>query len=79
MAIMRKPLDIPFHLIKDAQLYSPTRDPLDAVCYVLSDYPRVVADARQMRSRLAQMDREAADLDQRLEALQEACRQILDL
>lgn len=76
---MRKPLEIPSHLIKDAQLYAPTRDPLDAVCHVLSDYPRLVSEARQMRSRLAQFDRDAADLDQRLEALQEACRHILDL
>lgn len=76
---MRKPLLIPENLIRDAQLYAPSRDPLDAVCYCLADYPRVVAEARQMRSRLSQLDTEASVLDQRLEALQFACRAILDL
>lgn len=76
---MRKPLEIPSHLIKDAQLYSPSRDELDAVCYVLQDYPRVVAESRQMRSRLSDIDRESSELDSRLAALQSLCRQILDL
>ncbi|MNG17899.1 hypothetical protein D3C84_1019190 [compost metagenome] len=76
---MRKPLDIPLYLINDAQLYAPGRDALDAVCHVLSDYPRLVADVRRMRSRLAQLDAESADLDARLDALQVACRAILDL
>ncbi|WP_137885719.1 hypothetical protein [Pseudomonas sp. 2FE] len=78
---MRKlaPLDIPPQLIRDAQLYAPSRDALDAVCHVLSDYPRLVAETRQLRSRVAQLDREGADLDSRLEALHAACRGILDL
>ena len=76
---MRKPLDIPLYLIKDAQLYAPGRDALDAVCHVLADYPRLVSEARQMRSRLAQLDQEAADLDALLENLQRISRQILDL
>ncbi|MGH8645753.1 MAG: hypothetical protein ACREX4_15345 [Gammaproteobacteria bacterium] len=73
------PLDIPLYLIKEAQLYAPSRDALDAVCHVLADYPRLVAEARQMRSRLAQLDEESAFLDARLEALQDACLSILAL
>ena len=76
---MRSSLEIPDHLISQARLYAPSRDPLDAVCYCLADYPRLVAETRQMRSRLAQIDGEASLLDQRLEALQIACRAILDI
>ena len=76
---MRTTLQIPDHLIRDATLYAPSRDPLDAVSYVLADYPRVVAESRKMRSRLAQIDRETADFDQRLQTLQDACASILDL
>ena len=76
---MREPLYIPANLIKDAQLYAPSRDPLDAVCYVLADYPRLVADARRMRSRLAQLESESFDLDSRLQALTAACEAVLDL
>lgn len=76
---MRTPLDIPAYLIKDAQLYAPSRDALDAVCHVLADYPRLVAEVRRMRSRLAQLDAESAQLDARLSALQDHCRAILDL
>lgn len=75
---MRCP-DIPPHLIKDAQLYAPTRDALDAVCFVLTDYPRLVAESRRMCSRLAQIDAESADLDQRIDDLQRIARLILDL
>jgi hypothetical protein len=76
---MRTTLQIPDHLIRDATLYAPSRDPLDAVSYVLSDYPRVIAEARKMRSRLAELDKETAEFDQRLQALQDACAAILDL
>ena len=76
---MRCTLEVPTHLVKQAQLYAPSRDALDAVCHVLSDYPRLVAETRQIRSRLSQLDAESAALDDRLEALQRACRSILDL
>lgn len=76
---MRTPLDIPTYLVRDAQLYAPSRDALDAVCHVLADYPRLVSETRQMRSRLADIDRESADLDARLSALQVLCQAILDL
>lgn len=77
--IMRQPLDIPSYLIKDATLYAPSRDPLDAVCHVLQDYPRLVSEVRELRRRVADFDRESSELDQRLDALQQACRAILDL
>mgnify|MGYP003375409859 CR=1 FL=1 len=76
---MRMPLEIPANLIKDAQLYAPTRDPLDAVCFVLGDYPRLVSEIRELRRRVAQLDQEGAAIDARLEALQNACRSILQL
>ncbi len=76
---MRQPLDIPTHLIKDATLYAPSRDPLDAVCHVLQDYPRLVSEVRELRRRVADIDRESSELDHRLDALQQACRAILDL
>lgn len=76
---MRTPLEIPSHLIKQAQLYAPSRDALDAVCHVLTDYPRLVADVRQMRSRLAQLDKESSELDQLVADLQHIARRVLDL
>lgn len=76
---MRMPLEIPLYLVKQAQLYAPSRDALDAVCHVLTDYPRLVADVRQMRSRLAQLDAESADLDQLVSELQHIARRVLDL
>jgi hypothetical protein len=76
---MRSNLEIPDHLIREARLYAPGRDPLDAVCHVLADYPRILSEARKLRSRLDQLDTESSALDQRLEALQSACRAILDL
>ncbi len=76
---MRTPLDIPSNLIKDAQLYAPTRDALDAVCFVLGDYPRLVAEARDLRRRVAQLDDEGSALDARVTALQAACASILEL
>lgn len=76
---MRTPLEIPQNLIRDAQLYAPTRDALDAVCFVLGDYPRLVAEARDLRRRVAQLDDEGAALDARLAHLQSICRSILDI
>jgi uncharacterized protein YlxW (UPF0749 family) len=76
---MRSSLEIPLHLVKQATLYAPSRDPLDAVCYILDNYPKLVAELRQARARLHQLDTEASDLDARLSALQDACRAILDL
>ena len=76
---MRQPLDIPSNLIKDAQLYAPTRDALDAVCFILRDYPRLVVEVRDLRRRVAQLDDEGAALDARLADLHVICRSILEL
>lgn len=76
---MRTPLEIPQNLIKDAQLYAPTRDALDAVCFVLRDYPQLVAEVRDLRRRVAQLDEDGAAFDDRLSSLQAACASILEL
>ncbi|WP_269963163.1 hypothetical protein [Pseudomonas citronellolis] len=73
------PIEIPHHLVELATLYAPSRDPLQAVSYVLQDYPNVVADLRKLRRQLVDLDEEGALLDKRLQALQEACRAILEL
>lgn len=76
---MRTPLSIPDHLIREARLFAPVRDSLDSVCHVLADYPRIVSELRQLRSQVMQLNDESSVLDHRLEALQRACRAILDL
>lgn len=76
---MRQPLEIPTYLIKDATLYAPSRDPLDAVCHVLQDYPRLVSEVRELRRRVADIDNESAELDQLVAKLQNVARQILDI
>lgn len=75
------PLPIPLHLITQARLYAAGRGPsdLEAVLHVLNDYPRLFAELRDLRRRVAQLDDEGAALDARLEALQAACRSILEL
>ena len=72
-------LPIPSHLVRDARLYSCAQDDADAVARVLADYGRLVSEVRQLRRRVDQIDDEGAQLDGRLERLQEACRAILDL
>ena len=78
---MRKPihLEIPPHLVELAQLYAPSRHPLDAVCFILEQHSQLVAELRDLRRRLSDLDLEGSMLDARLEALQDACRAILDL
>ncbi|PZE12001.1 hypothetical protein DMX10_18125 [Pseudomonas sp. 57B-090624] len=73
------PLLIPPHLVREARLYAKPGTDADAVCYILQDYPNVVADLRRLRSRVAQLDDEALQFDVRLARLQDACRMILDL
>lgn len=73
------PLEIPAHLVESAQLYAPTRHPLDAVCYVLEQYPNCVADIRRLTSRVQQLDNESAQLDQLVSELQAIARRVLDL
>jgi len=75
------PLLIPLYLVKQARLYAAGRGStdLDAVLHVLDDYPRLVSEVRRLRTRALQLDDESAALDARLEALQAACRSILEL
>lgn len=72
-------LDIPAALVQDARLFSARSHDLDAVCHVLQDYGRLVRQIRQLRQRVAEFDTESADFDSRLEAIQRACRAMLEL
>ena len=76
---MRCAIDLETRLLKSAELYAPGRKGSDAVTWIVDDYPRLVSEIRQLRRRIDQLDAEEADFDQRLEALQVACRSILDL
>lgn len=76
---MRCALDLETRLIKTAELYAPGRTGVDAVTWLLDDYPRLVAEVRHLRKRVDQIDAEEAEFDARLEALQIACRALLDL
>lgn len=72
-------LDLPEFALRDARLYAPGHDDQGAVMHVIEDYARLVAEVRQLRRRLAQLDEEGATLDARLFELQALCRLILDL
>ena len=76
---MRCVVDLEPHVIKTAELYAPGRKGSDAVSWILDDYPRLVAEIRDLRRRVAQIDSESHALDVRLAALQEACTSILEL
>ncbi|MDH0149190.1 DASH complex subunit Dad3 [Stutzerimonas stutzeri] len=76
---MRCAIDLESRLIKIAELYAPGRKGSDAITWILDDYPRLVAEVRELRRRVDQIDREEADFDARLATLQSACRDILDL
>lgn len=76
---MRIALQIDTYAIKTAELFAPGRKGADAVMWLLDDYPRLVAEIRELRKRFHQLDQESAALDARLEALQGACRAILDI
>ena len=76
---MRCAVDLESHVIKTAELYAPGRKGSDAVTWILNDYPRLVAEIRDLRRRVAQIDSEAHALDVRLEALHTACKAIIDL
>lgn len=78
---MRQPVTVIIqpHAIDQARLYAAGRTDSEAVQHVLEDYPRLVADVRQMRSRLAQLDAESAGLDALVSELQQIARRVLDL
>ena len=71
-------LDLPEYLLRNARLYAPGHDDQGAVMHVIEDYARLVAEVRQLRRRVDQLDEEGAALDARLTALQALCRQILE-
>lgn len=78
---MRQPVTVIIqpHAIDQARLYASGRSDSEAVQHVLEDYPRLVGELRQLRRRVAQLDEEGTAIDARLDALQAACRSILDL
>jgi adenylate kinase family enzyme len=76
---MRCAIELETHVIKTAELYAPGRKGSDAVSWILDDYPRLVAEVRELRKRCHQLDQESAALDARVAALQDACRAILQL
>lgn len=76
---MRCAIDLEPHGIKTAELYAPGRKGADAVMWLLDDYPRLVAEVRQLRRQLDGFNEEQTAFDDRLESLQSLCRAILDL
>ena len=78
---MRTPVTviIPPHSIDQARLYAAGRSDSEAVQHLLDDYPRLVSEIRELRRRVSQLDDEGTAIDARLDALQAACRAILQL
>lgn len=78
---MRQPVTVIIqpHAIDQARLYAAGRSDSEAVQHLLEDYPRLIGELRQLRRRVAQLDEEGTAIDARLDALQAACRSILDL
>ncbi|EWC38969.1 hypothetical protein [Stutzerimonas stutzeri] len=76
---MRRAIDLESRLIKTAELYAPGRKGSDAVTWILDDYPRLVAEIRELRKRVAQFDQEGAELDDLLAELQRIARRILEV
>jgi len=77
--IMRCAIDLESRLLKTAELYAPGRKGSDAVTWILDDYPRLVAEIRDLRKRLSQLDQEGAELDHLLAELQHIARRILEV
>lgn len=76
---MRCAIDLESRLIKTAELYAPGRNGSDAVTWILDDYPRLVAEVRDLRKRVGQLDQEGAELDQLLDELRQIARRVLEL
>jgi hypothetical protein len=72
-------LEIPDYLAREALFYAPQRQLEEAVTHILEDYPRLVAEVRKLRSRVADLDAEIVEVDARVEALQSACRAIMEI
>jgi len=73
---MRCAIDLETRLIKTAELYAPGRNGSDAVSWILDDYPRLVAEVRDLRKRVAQLDDEGAQLDAVLHELRQIAERI---
>lgn len=76
---MRCAIDLETRLIKTAELYAPGRKGSDAVTWILDDYPRLVAEIRDLRKRVAQLDDEGAQLDAVLQELRQIAERINQL
>lgn len=70
---------IPPDLVRDARLYSCCEDDADAVCWILRDYGRQVAELRTARRELSAFRIDQQGFDDQLAQLQEVCRSILEL
>lgn len=73
---MRCAIDLETRLIKTAELYAPGRKGSDAITWILDDYPRLVAEIRELRKRVAQLDDEGAQLDAVLHELRHIAQRI---
>jgi len=76
---MRQPLDLASYLIRDAELYAPGRKGSEAVEWILSQYPFLLADLRDARRRLAGQEQEGAELDALVDRLRLIAQQIAEL
>jgi|LSQX01.2.fsa_nt_gb hypothetical protein len=72
-------LQIQSELVRDARLYACVQDDAEAVERIILDYMRLSGELRKARSRIRDIEQEGLLLDERLERLQAACRDILDL
>jgi len=72
-------LHLPPGLVRDARLYAANPHDLDAVCYVIQDYGRLVAEVRQLRSRVADLDAEGGELETLVDQLRVIAAQIAEL
>jgi len=76
---MRCAIDLEPYLVKTAELYAPGRKGADAVSWLLDDYPRLVKEIRDLRSRVSQLDQEGAEIDSILEELRQIANRINQL
>lgn len=73
---MRCAIDLETRLIKTAELYAPGRKGSDALTWIIDDYPRLVAEVRDLRKRVSQLDYEGAQLDAVLHDLRQIAERI---
>jgi len=73
---MRTPIPLSERAIRDAKAYTGNPDPSDAVERLVDSYGGLLADLRQLRSRLGDFDSESAELDALVERLRSIARAI---